>query len=976
MQGDGRDTAGLRFRNLGPLEVDRGGEPVALGGARLTAALSLLLVHAGRHVSADALTEAMWGTETRPRSPSTLDSHVWRLRKALEPQRDRGAPSQVLRHEAGGYRLLADPASVDSLRFEQLAAEAADLLAGGRPEEARDRAERAAALWRGRPYPTVADEPWAAAAVARLEEVHGQLREVLAEALLATGAPHRALLELEPAVAETPLRERLWTLRMLAQYRLGRADEALRTYRQARELLLEELGLEPGAELRELHRRILAEDPTLAGPPTATPDPPPDPPPSPGTEPEAAPVEVHLPHRTSALVGRGEDLAALAALVAEAPVVSLVGAAGCGKTRLAIEVAREAAADFPGGVWFVDLTAAANADHVLSTISSALGYAPAETGRPRDALAGFLRARRMLLLLDNCEHVLDAVADLLDEWFRAPAELTVLATSREPLEVDGERVHLLGPLPLPGDGGEVTDSPAVALLLDRLTAAGADPDDMGLLTHAVRIAAAVDGVPLALELAAARARAFSLEEIAHQVTADPSSLARVGRGSDHHRTVRAAIEQSYAVLPPDEAALHRAVSVLPGPFTVSAAHAVAGGPDTADVVARLVHRSLLVPLGPARPGGPSRFTQLATIRGHAAHTAQAAGEVAELRGRRDRWTAGVVGAKPPLGHAEEATWFDALDDDLPALRATLQHRLVDAPSAEGVTMAARLGTYWYFRSKAIEGRAWAERALAHEERADRLSLALVRLTLAHHLASGGRVDLAEPHVQRAAHLLDGDLAGATASGPGAALVAEVHTLLAHSLFVAGALEQGRQASRRVAAAAAAGDPELRLLADLCALMDRSSAGSIGPGELSELHDRAQERGNRHVALVVSGVAVLAAIRGGDLAAGLGWSDRMITHRLLLGVSDGPVALELRATLAALAGDPRSAARLFAAARTQALRNGLRWPAVPTTPELLGRVTTALTRAEAQRAQAEGERLTLADVVTDLEMAESAASCSG
>ncbi|WP_433503554.1 BTAD domain-containing putative transcriptional regulator [Pseudonocardia halophobica] len=974
MQSDGRGAAELRFRDLGPLEVDRGGEPVPLGGARLTAALSLLLVHAGRHVSADALTEAMWGAESRPRSPSTLDSHVWRLRKALEPQRNRGAPSQVLRHEATGYRLLAEPATVDSLRFEQLTSDAADLLAGGRPDEARDRAEQAMALWRGRPYPTVADASWAAAAVARLEEVRGQLRELLAEALLGTGSPQRALLELEPAVAETPLRERLWTLRMLAQHRLGRADEALRTYRQVRELFLEELGLEPGAELRELHRRILAEDPTLVGPsaPAAAPAP------AQEREPEPAPPahEIHLPHRPSTLVGRTDELAALTGLVTEVPVLSLVGAAGCGKTRLAVEIAREAAPRIPGGVWFVDLTAAADADDVLSAISSALGYAPEETERPREALAGFLRARPMLLLLDNCEHVLDPVADLVDEWFLAPAELTVLATSREPLEVDGERVHLLGPLPLPDDDREVTDSPAVALLLDRLAAAGADPDDMGLLTHAVRIAAAVDGVPLALELAAARARAFSLEEIAHQVTADPSSLARVGRGSDHHRTVRAAIEQSYALLPPDEAAVHRGVAVLPGPFTVAAARAVTGEDgadgahiaDTADTVARLVHRSLLVPLGPARPGGPSRFTQLATIRGHAGHAARAAGELADLRERRDRWTADLVGAKPPLGHAEEATWFDALDDDLPALRATLQHRLVDAPSAEGVAMTARLGTYWYFRSKAIEGRAWAERALAHEEGADRLSAALVRLTLAHHLASGGRTDLADPHVERAADFLDGG-----PDGTGSPIVAEVYTLLAHSLFVAGALDRGRQASQRVAAAAADGDPELRLLADLCVVMDRSSVGTIDGDALTELHDRAREAGNRHVALVVSGVAVLAAIRGGDLAAGLAWSDRMITHRLVLGVSDGPVALELRATLAALAGEPLTAVRLYAAARTQALRNGLRWPVVPSTPDLLDRATGALTDSEVLRAHAEGERLTLADVVTDLGVAESAAA---
>ncbi|PWW23664.1 DNA-binding SARP family transcriptional activator [Geodermatophilus normandii] len=273
MQGDATADV-LSFRDLGPLEVRRAGTPVALGGARLSAALSLLLVNAGRQVSVDALTEATWGADSPARSPSTLDSHIWRLRKALEPDRRPGAPSGVLVREPGGYRLVADPATVDSRRFAALAGEARSLLAADRPHEAGRAAEQALALWRGRPYPTVADEPWATAAVARLEELRDQLRELLAEALLADGAPERALLEVGAAVAEAPLRERLWSLRMLAQHRLGRPEEALRSYQQVRAVLRDELGLEPGPELRELHGRMLAEDPTLAGPAPARPAPP------------------------------------------------------------------------------------------------------------------------------------------------------------------------------------------------------------------------------------------------------------------------------------------------------------------------------------------------------------------------------------------------------------------------------------------------------------------------------------------------------------------------------------------------------------------------------------------------------------------------------------------------------------------------------------------------------------------------------
>ena len=959
MASDAAASAGLRFRDLGTLEVEHAGTHVALGGGRLMAALSLLLIEAGRHVGSSALMAAMWGDV--PRSPSTLDSHVWRLRKALEPGRGRGTPSEVLLHETGGYRLVADPSTVDSLRFARLAEEARALLADGRPDDARDRADEALGLWRGRPFAPLSDEEWAAPAVARLEELRDQVRELLVEVLLAGGAPDRALLELETAVADNPMRERLWALRMLAQARLGRADEALATYRQVRDLLDEELGIEPGPELRDVQARILREDPALAGPPRTVPAPR-------SPEPEPAPpvdrAEVRLPHRVSPIVGRTDELAALSDLVTATPLVTLVGAAGCGKTRLAIEVARLAAPAFEGGAYFVDLVAATDADHVVAAISTTLGLAADFGDNPRDALATVVRARRVLLVLDNCEQILDPVAELVEEWLDAPGGAAVLATSREPLEVYGEQVHPVGPLPLPDGDEDVTRSPAVSLLLERLATAGADVSGLGVIGDAVKIAMAVDGVPLALELAAARVRAFSLGEIAHQVTTDPSSLARIGRGSDHHRTVRSAIEQSYAMLPPDEAAVHRAVSVLPGAFTVAAAGAVAPEtPEVGDVVARLVHRSLLVPLGPGRPGGPSRFSQLATVRGHAAHTA---GDPTTLQERRDTWMRTTVRIKPRLGHAAESEWFDVLDDDLPTLRATLQHLLVDTPGPAGVELVARLGPYWYFRSKSIEGRTWAERALGLEHVADPMSAALVRLTLAHHLASADRVDLAAPHMDRAFTLVDEAGAGTSR------VVAEGAMLLAHSLFMADAADRGREVGARVADAAdAADDPDLRLLADTCDAMGASNAGDLTGIDVDDLHERAVRLGNMHVALLTSGVGVISAIRAGDVATGLTWSDRMIAHRLVLGSSDGPVALELRAVIVAMAGEPYEAARLYAAARAQALRNGLRWPAVEGSTVLLDRVTRALSDEKAEQARAEGARLTLADVAAGIDVTASA-----
>jgi predicted ATPase/DNA-binding SARP family transcriptional activator len=934
----------LRFRDLGPLLVERAGEPVPLGGARLTSALSLLLIRTGRHVGVDALTEAMWGAEARPRSSSTLDSHVWRLRKALEPDRGRGEPPRVLRHDAAGFRLVVEPGAVDSVRFEQLAGETRELLADGRAGEAVRRAEEALALWRGRPYAAVADEPWAAAAVARLQELRGQLRERLVEALLAVGDPERALVELETSVAEAPLRERVWALRMLAQHRSGRTEQALRTYQQAREVLLDELGLEPGPELRELHAQIL--DPATA-------------PPAPRPVPEAPePGEVHLPHRLPALVGRDEELTRVADLVRTGPLVTVVGAAGCGKTRLAIEVARTAADGFPDGVFFVDLTAASDVEQVVSAVASALGFASEVTERPRPALTAFLARRRTLLLLDNCEHVLDPVAEVVEEWLGGAA--TVLTTSREPLGLDGELVRAIEPLSTAAtDGQDASSAPAVALLLDRLAAAGVDRSDLDVLSHAVRIAAAVDGVPLALELAAARARAFSLEEIAHQVSADPSALSRVGRGRDHHRTVRFAVEQSYAALPEGEARLHRRVCVLPGPFTLAAARGL-GNPDdlddgaeTGDLLAWLVHRSLLAPLGPARPGGRSRFAQLATVRGHAAHAAAA--ELADLRDRRDDWVTGLVTARPRLGLPAEWAWYDALDDDLAALRATLQRTLVDEPSPRGVAIAGRLGAYWYFRSKVVEGSTWTERAL-RVEGADPLSRALVRLVLAHYLAEGGHPDLAAPHIAAALDAVEG---GADARSPD---FVEALVSLAVAFSTVRDVDRGRGITARITAAAA-GDPHLELLAEVCAALGRGAVDALdaASAEVESLHDRAVAQQNRYAAAVLSGAAAGAAARAGDVERGLLWSDRMIAHRLALGTTDAPVALELRAILMAMRGDHREAVRLFAGSRAHALRNGLRWPATDVTTALLDDVTRAVGDTEARRARAEGARITLADV---------------
>jgi DNA-binding SARP family transcriptional activator len=946
----------LRFHDLGPLTVDRDGAPLALGGRRLVSALTLLLVHADRVVSADALCDAMWGASTGQRSSSTLDSHIWRLRNLLEPWRARGAPPSVLLREPTGYRLVATADRVDSLWFAVLADEVLGLLTDGQAERAVHRAQEALALWRGRPFAAVADEPWAQPVVARLEELRDQVRERYVEALLAVGDPERALVELTTAIGDAPLRERLWAQRMLAHHRSGRTEQALATYVEARRLLLDEIGIEPGAELRALQARILDGDPSLARPARA-----------PTRAPDRHPVEVHLPTRLPRLIGRDRERDRLAELTATHRLVTVVGAAGCGKTRLAVDVARAAAEKFPDGVWFVDLTVAQSGAQVVATVTSALGLALPVTVSARDALRAFGRDRRMLLLLDNCEHVLDAVAGVVDELLDDGDELAVLATSREPLEVDGEVVWSLEPLavPAPGSEGHLDDdartAPAVELFLERLAARDGyrQDGDGAVLLQAVRICRAVDGLPLAIELAAARARAYSLDEIVGQVSADASALSRIGRGAaEHHRTVRFAVEQSYRMLTAEEAQLHRAVSVVPGPFTAGLAAALVERPvpEVGACTARLVHCSLLNSLRPPAAGRPSRFTQLATIRGHAAHAAGAATD--GLVAARDRRVAELAIGVPRLDSAALGGWLAAIDDDLAAVRATLQHTVVDAPSPLGPAITSRLGRYWYYCGMMIEARQWQERALAVDD-ADPLDRAILQATLGGVLCFAKRPDLGVPLNQEGWALMRrvwdvdpiriGEHLGIQSAGLSLAATAPV--LLQEA---AGMLET---------LAARTQDPTVALLARMSTLL--ATAHTTPPDRVvdaaTHLFAEALDAGNAFVAWTASQAAADAALAGRDVETGMRWSDRMVAQYGRLRVPDIANILEVRANLLALAGDMPGAVRLYCAARAHNQRAGMRWPLREVTTELMAQATGALDRVAFEEAWQQGAHLRLADL---------------
>lgn len=417
-----------RFLDLGELEMVVDAERRSPGGRRPASLLAALLINVNRRVGPDTLLEAVWEDSDDGRR-ATLATHVWRLRSVLEPDRAGRQPPSVLVNDARGYRLVAAIETIDSLRFEQLAAEADQLLRTGQPERALRRAEEALSLWRGRPIEVVADQAWAAPVVAKLTTLRSHVQHRQIDAWLALGQHRQALAALEVLLADEPLDESLWAQRMLAEYRSGRMDAALRSFQEVRRRLDHELGVPPGAALQDLHLRVLNQDHDLlaAARPTVS------------VQVDAV-AQVHLPAARGRVIGRTADISRLADLVQIHPLTTVVGAAGCGKTTVAVATARKLAETFVDGIWFVDLTTAKGPEQVLGTVASSLQVAIPPTGSEYDALRSFTQRRRMLLVVDNAEHVLDATAELLTALL-ADAELTVLVTSREPLLLPSEQEY-------------------------------------------------------------------------------------------------------------------------------------------------------------------------------------------------------------------------------------------------------------------------------------------------------------------------------------------------------------------------------------------------------------------------------------------------------------------------------------------------------------------------------------------------------
>jgi predicted ATPase/DNA-binding SARP family transcriptional activator len=554
----------MRFGILGPVEVIDGGGRVSLGGRRHLEVLALLLLDPGHPVSVDRILTELWGDAPGPGAVESLYTHVSNLRRVLGKER-------IVRDTAG-YRLeLHDGDEVDVQLFEDLTEQARRLPAAN-PATALERLESALELWRGRPFEGLEDLLALEPEIARLSELHAATETDRFEVILQSGGTP-SVGEVEDLCRRRSLDERPWALAMRTLYRSGRQAEALRTYQKVRELFGEELGIEPSPRLMRLEEQILLHDPTLGGAPVTTP--------------------VHLPVYLTSFVGRARERAHLIDALEQHRLVTLTGPGGVGKTRLAIQVASSLQSKFPEGIWLIDLAKVADERGVGPAIASAVGASGGADVTAAIAAAA-LTGRRCLMILDNCEHVVTAARDAAKTLLTTATDLVLLATSRVALELAGEyRIGLSG-LAISED--YEAPGEAMALFLDRARSIRPDLDVAERDAAAVAsICRRLDGIPLALELAAARSDVLSPSEIADLLTRRFAVLVDTSRDREIHRSLEATVGWSFGLLEPEQRVAFAALGIFEGPFTADAARAVLGLEQPAEitVIEELIGASLV-----------------------------------------------------------------------------------------------------------------------------------------------------------------------------------------------------------------------------------------------------------------------------------------------------------------------------------------------------------------------------------------------
>jgi predicted ATPase/DNA-binding SARP family transcriptional activator len=648
----------MEMRVLGPLEVVEGGRVSAPSGSKERAILARLLLEPDRPVSIDALLEAAWPDRSPEAAARSLHVRLTHLRNFLEPGRARGErPSRLVRDSAG-YRLAVDPEDVDARRFERLVREASSLS----PQAALAAYDEALRLWRGPPFAEVSYADFAQLEIRRLEEMRARADEGRARTLVDLGRHEEALPDLQRLVGEEPLREELVRALALGLYRAGRQVDALEAIR-ALGTELRGLGLDPGGETRELERQILVHDPALAAAPEAA---------AVSGIPTPAPPR-RLPRRASRFFGRGAHLAHAAELIRDCALVTVTGVGGAGKTRLALELAERLRDRFGDARWWCELAPIdADAD-VPGAVADALGVESSARSAGLDRALEHLASRRGLLLLDNCEHVLDGAAAVVERLLVDCPDLRVVATSRSPLGVQGEQVVRLPGLELPArrDVPDAGDSPAVALFLDRARAAGALVDPAVQLAAVSDLCRQLDGLPLAIELAAGRTRSMTPVEIAERLDERFDLLAAAGRRTaPRHTTLRAAIDWSYELLDEPQTLMFERLSVFARGATLDGVGDVCAGEGVEPrAVLALLDQLVAHSMVTATPTGRTTlYGMLETLREYAAECLERRGEQTRLRHRHADHYAARAQRMTDSGWQSALPFIDELDDVRAAVR--------------------------------------------------------------------------------------------------------------------------------------------------------------------------------------------------------------------------------------------------------------------------------------------------------------------
>ena len=677
----------MRIGLLGELEVhDDDGREVAISGAKLRALLAVLALHAGRAVPTDQLVDALWGEDPPPGVRNGLQGLASKLRRSF-------GSADVVTMRGGAYALEVSAEAVDLHRYERLVADARAAAEEGDAASALALLSEADALWRGEPLSEFTYDDFAALTIGRLTELRLSAVEERFDLELSSGRHLAAIPELEVLVRSHPLRERPRRLLMLALYRAGRQADALQVFQEGRRQLADELGLDPGPELRQLESAILTQDPSLNAPDVAVLPHRADPPP---------PPRMSIPEPLTTLVGRDAELQELRGCLAEHRLLTLVGPGGVGKTRLALELGRSSSASLADGGVLVELAAVGDPAGVPAAITAALGLT-----NP-DRLSELIGERELLIVLDNCEHVITTAASIAEHLLTRCPNLRLLATSREGLRVAGEVIWPVPPL---------RQEDATELFERRVRAAGTRVDLTDDVRHAIaQICERLDGLPLAIELAAARTRAFPVHQLASRLDDRFRLLTGGSRTAlPRQQTLRAVVDWSYELLFDDEQRVFERLSVFPGGCDLATAELVCAADDLpiddiADLIQALVDKSLVIAVA---DGDELRYTQLQTLVHYGKEKLAERGEAGPVRDAMAAHFARLCAesANAYIGD-EQRSWLRAIDAERDNLRAALEWAIATDDADTALTIAGGASWPHWLAGTSVEGKRWLDDAFA------------------------------------------------------------------------------------------------------------------------------------------------------------------------------------------------------------------------------------------------------------------------